>query len=88
MPTRRSAIKRLKTDDMKRRYNASIKSELKTEISKVRALALDNKKEEAEKSLPKVVSLIDKAAKKGVIHKNAANRRKSRLAAKISAKSS
>jgi len=49
------------------------------------ALLAENKIEEAKKMLPEVYSLIDKTEKKGVVHKNAASRYKSRLAKKLKA---
>ena len=52
---------------------------MKDLVKKIRHLIQDNKKEEALKLLPQVYQAIDKAAKRGVIKKNTASRKKSRL---------
>jgi small subunit ribosomal protein S20 len=54
------------------------------EVKKLRKLALEGKKEDAEKMLSTAYKAIDKAAKRGVIKKNTAARKKSRLSATIS----
>ena len=51
----------------------------KTTRNAIRDLKTVEAKAEAGKELPEVISMIDKLAKRGIIHKNAANRRKSRL---------
>jgi len=78
MANRKAAVKRIKTSEKKRVANSSIKSKVKTEISKVRKLVETNQ-EEAQKLLPTAISAIDKACKKGILHKNTASRKKSRL---------
>jgi len=60
-----------------------IKNELKKTIKNFQALVAEKKSEEARKVLLKVSSLLDKAAKKNVIHANTASRRKSRLSRKV-----
>ncbi len=52
---------------------------MKDIIKNIRKLVLENKKEEALKLLPRAYKLIDKASKTGIIKKNNANRKKSRL---------
>jgi small subunit ribosomal protein S20 len=77
MATHKSAIKRHRQSLKRRAMNRSRKSELKTWIKKVRT-AQD--KETAKAAYNKVVSLLDKLATKGIIHKNKASNQKSRLA--------
>lgn len=80
MPTTRSAWKRMRSNEKKRLGNQSAKSRIKTAVKKVRE-AIANKDNEALKtSLPKAFSELDKASVKGVIHKNTASRKKSRMA--------
>ena len=76
MPNHKSCMKRLRSDDKKSKNNKYVKKTIKTSIKKVRKA---NNKEEVEKLLPDAYSILDKAVKKGVIHKNNASRRKSRL---------
>jgi small subunit ribosomal protein S20 len=75
-----SAKKRVRQNEKQRVYNRSIKSELKGEMKDFLQLIHDHKLEEAKNELPKAFSLIDQDVAKGVIHRNTADRRKSRLA--------
>jgi small subunit ribosomal protein S20 len=81
MPVIKSAIKKDRQDKKARAHNRVISDEYKKAVKAVRKFitAGDNKK--AEEALKKAYSTIDKAAKKNVLHKNNAARRKSRLAA-------
>jgi len=63
--------------------NASVKTRVKTEVRRFKEL-LEQDPAQAEKHFPKVCSVLDKAAQKGVIHRNTAARRKSRLAHHLS----
>lgn len=76
MPQHKSASKRMRQDRVIRDRNAAVRSQMRTAIKKVRQTA---EKEEAQKSLLSAVSIIDKTVSKGVIHKNTADRYKSRL---------
>ncbi len=77
MPNNASAKKRMRQEQKRRLHNRSIKSLVKTQITKARqAIATD---EDAEAAVRAAVSELDRAAKKGVIHRNNAARRKSRL---------
>ena len=69
---RRSAKKRIR--------NVSVKSALKTFVKKVRVAAATGEAEATQSALVNAVSALDKAAQRGVIHKNQAARRKSRIA--------
>jgi small subunit ribosomal protein S20 len=86
MANRRCAVKRLRVDAKRRTRNLKIKRELKKAVKTFQSLVTEKKSEEAKKQYSKVSSLLDKAAKKNVIHANMANRKKSRLAVRIPAK--
>ena len=75
----KSAKKRVLVNEKKAAQNQMIKSAVKTEIKKVRAAVEAGNKEEAAKALLAATSAIDKAESKGVIKKNTASRKVSRL---------
>jgi small subunit ribosomal protein S20 len=81
----KSAIKRIKVAEFKTRRNKMIISSLKTSIKKFEDSVKAGNLEEAQNLYRKAVSLIDKAAAKGTIHKNTAARKKSRLSNKMKA---
>lgn len=77
MPNNPAAEKRMRQEQKRRLHNRSVKSIVKTQVTKARqAIATGT---EAEASVRAAVSELDRAAKKGVIHPNNAARRKSRL---------
>lgn len=77
MPNNAAAEKRMRQEQKRRLHNRSIKSLVKTQITKARnAIAAEA---DAEAAVRAAVSELDRAAKKGVIHRNNAARRKSRL---------
>jgi len=63
--------------------NRKNKSELRTQVKKLRQAIQGQDKESAEKLLPQTVSLIDKSVKKGTIHENKGARYKSRLGRQV-----
>lgn len=63
--------------------NKAYKSALKTRIKNFEKLALEDDLEQAEVALKDASSYLDKLASKGIIHKNAAARKKSRLAKRL-----
>ena len=81
----KSALKRIKVANFKTRRNRIIVSSLKTSIRRFNQALAAGDAQAAEAAYTKAVSTVDKAAGKGVIHKNAANRKKSRLALKLTA---
>lgn len=83
MPILHAAYKHIKAAKKKTLRNQAIKSNLKTETKKFIDMVVSNKLEEAKKKLPDLISLIDKASSKGIIHKNTAARKKSRLTKKL-----
>lgn len=79
MPITKSAIKKQRSDRKKAGFNKSTKTKTKTAIDAF-------KKALSTESLSKVFSMVDKAAKKGVLKKGKADRIKARLAKKVSPK--
>ncbi len=80
MANHKSAIKRIRSNDAKRTENRYYSKTTRTAIKALRTSAT---KKEAESLLPKVNSMVDKLAKKNVIHKNKAGNIKSKLAKKV-----
>lgn len=79
----KSAKKRIEVIDKKTLRNKMIKSKVKTVIKKVEAAIAAGDKEAAQANLLVAISAIDKAASKGVYHKNNASRKVSRLTAAV-----
>jgi len=83
MAIHQSTLRQRRTSLRRNAINRKNKSELRTEVKKLRQ-AIDSKdKEAAEKLLPQTVSLIDKSVKKGTIHENKGARYKSRLGRQV-----
>ena len=80
VPIIKSAIKRVEVNERQKQENRAPKSQLANALKKFRALVAAGKVEEAEKLLPEVVSLVDVSARKGIITKDNANRKKANLA--------
>jgi len=79
MPVTRSVEKALRQSVKRRARNLVYKTKIKNLIKEIRILVSEKKIEEAKKLLPPVYKILDKAAKVGVIKKNTASRKKSRL---------
>ena len=81
MPNIKSVIKDVKRSRQRQLRNQAAKSQIKTFLKKTRTLIADGtaQSKEIAESVSKTTSVIDKAWKRGIIHKNAAARRKSRL---------
>ena len=79
MPNTKSAMKRLRSARRRWLRNRIYKGRARTAIKKARRLIEEGKLEEAREAVRLAVSALDKAAEKGIIHKNNAARRKSRL---------
>jgi small subunit ribosomal protein S20 len=82
MPNIKSAIKRVKTNENAKAQNIQAKSAMRTAVKKTEA-AIANNDTVAKETFVAAASKLDKAASKGLIHKNAAARKKSRLAKKL-----
>ncbi len=77
MPQHKSAVKRVRQNEKRRQRNQSQRSKMKTLVKK----ALDTtEKEEAEAAFKEASSYLDKMAAKGLVHKNFAARKKSKIA--------
>lgn len=74
-----SAKKRIRSSQRKRQRNRIIRSTARTHVGKAGRLIAENRLEEAEAVVLQAISALDKAVVKGVIHRNNAARRKSRL---------
>jgi small subunit ribosomal protein S20 len=83
MPNTKSAAKAMRQAIRRNANNTKTKDLFKSAVKEVRLLITSGKKSEAVEALKKVMSSLDKAAKKKVIKKNTASRRKSRLAKAI-----
>lgn len=85
MPNIKSAIKRVKTSEARNAQNATVKSSMRTAVKKVEAAIVTNDAAAAKGTFAEAARKLDKAAAKGLIHKNAAARKKSRLTKKMNA---
>ncbi len=81
MANHKSAIKRIAQSEKKRLRNRIVKTRVKNAVKKVSAALQTGESPTAQ--LTEAQSLIDKAAKKGVLHKRTAARKISRLASKV-----
>lgn len=79
MPNIKSAEKRVKVSETKRANNAAKKSALKTDIKKVKAVITAKDVDASKSALSSAVKSIDKAVASGLLHKNTAARKKSKL---------
>jgi small subunit ribosomal protein S20 len=82
----KSQIKRIGTNERRRLRNKAVKSELKTAVRRFREAADSGDAEATTSALRTASRLLDKAASKGVVHKNQAANRKSAMAARAAAK--
>ena len=83
MPNTTSAERRMRSSARKQLRNRGIKSRLKSLERALADAVKAGKKEEANAAYRKISSAFDKATKSGVIHKSRANRKKSRLSARL-----
>ena len=79
----KSQIKRISTNEKRRQRNLAVKSELKTLVRKTREAVEAGDKEAAIEALRVASRKLDKAVSKGVIHRNQAANRKSKLARRV-----
>ena len=83
MPQTRSAKKHLRQTEKRTQRNKAYKSRIKTVIRKVRQAVDEGRAEDARLSYREATSLLDKAVEKGILHKNNAGHRKSRLTLQV-----
>ena len=81
----KSQIKRNKTNEKARQRNKAVRSEVRSYVRVVRENIAAGNKEEAQQSYAVAARKLDKAVSKGVLHKNNAANRKSRLSTQINA---
>ncbi|MDQ3063486.1 MAG: 30S ribosomal protein S20, partial [Acidobacteriota bacterium] len=77
MPNHKSAEKRVRQNEKRRAVNRSNRSNLRTQIKKLRTSLAASDKNQIQELLNPTVSAIDKAVNKGILHKNTAARYKS-----------
>jgi small subunit ribosomal protein S20 len=80
----KSAEKRILITRVRAQRNAAYKSMMKTAVRRYETALKGGDTDEAKQALIKAVKMIDKIASKGVIHKNTAGRKKSRLSKRLS----
>lgn len=85
MPNHKSAEKRVRQSERRRVINRSNRARLRTAVKSLRSTLAKGTGKDAAELLPKTISEIDKAVQKGVLHRNAAARHKSRLTARVTA---
>ncbi len=83
MANHKSAIKKMRQDEVRRLRNKAYRTRYKTVVKAVEATIKQGNIDAAKEAFQSAVSIIDKIASKGVIHKNKAARKKSRLAKKV-----
>ncbi len=88
MANHRSALKRARQDEGKRLRNMAYKTRMKHAVKQVRSSVADNAADEAKERLVKAVSILQKTASKGIIHRNSASRKISRLTKQVNQLSS
>lgn len=87
MASHASALKAHRQSLKHREHNRQLRARLRGALKNIRAAIDGNDLSGAKKALKDTVSLIDRMASKGIIHRNAADRYKSRLATRLSGKS-
>ncbi len=85
MAHRRQSIKKIRIDKRRREHNIRVISELKTVTRKLQGFVAGKNYDEAVKQSRVFFSKLDKAVKKGILHKNRASRRKSRVTLRLNA---
>ena len=83
MAVSKSAQKQARVAERRQKRNKSVRSQVKTNITKAERLIFSGKLEEARQAVVTATVSLDKAAEKGIIHGNNAARRKSRLVKKL-----
>jgi small subunit ribosomal protein S20 len=79
MPNHKSSEKRVRQSERRRQINRSNRTRVRTAVKKLRTALASGKGQDLKALLPETISTIDRAVQKGVMHKNAAARYKSRL---------
>lgn len=85
MATTRSAKKRIRQNEKRKTHNRVYRGAARTAIKKARLAIETGKVKEAQPATMDAIKALDKAAQKGIIHKNNASRRKGRLMKQLAA---
>jgi len=80
----KSAIKRVRQSARRRVRNRIVRSSMRTFVKKARTILEEGDQALAAGAVREAISALDKAAQKGIIHRNSADRRKSRLMKRLS----
>ncbi|RLC31936.1 MAG: 30S ribosomal protein S20 [Deltaproteobacteria bacterium] len=83
MANHKAALKRARQNEVRRLRNKGYKTRVKKAIREVRTAIAEKSEEQARENFVKAVSIIQKTTSKGIIHKNQASRKISRLARQI-----
>ena len=83
MANHKSAIKRARQSEIKRLRNRGYKTQVKNAIKSVRASLSENSPEQTRENLNAAISIIQKTASKGVLHRKTASRKISRLSRQV-----
>jgi small subunit ribosomal protein S20 len=81
----KSAMKRIRTSERRRVRNAAVRSTIRTAVKSARTALDGGQADQARETLYRTIQALDKAVTKGVIHRNAAARKKSRLTRQLNA---
>lgn len=84
MANTQSAIKAARQNERRRRRNRMVRSATRTQVKKARIALAEGDIEQAQEAVRQAVVALDKAAQKGIIHRNSASRRKARLMRQLS----
>lgn len=85
MANTQSAMKRIRQNEKRREHNRVFRGRARTQVKKARLAITAGDLEAAREATMEAVSALDKAAEKGVVHKNNASRRKGRLMKQLAA---
>ena len=83
MPNTKSAKRTMRTSEVKRQKNFSLKAELKTYLKKCDQAVSEKKTDQAAKIIRESIGKLDKAASKNILHRNTASRKQSQLMKKL-----
>lgn len=83
MANTKSALKRIRQTEKRRQRNRKVRTETRTYVKRARAQIEAGELEQAQQSVAQAIRALDKAAEKGVLHRNNAARRKSRLMSRL-----
>ena len=81
----KSAVKRIRQNEKRRVRNAAVRSTVRTSVKSARTALESGQADQARETLLRTIQILDKAVTKGVVHKNTAARKKSRLTRQLNA---